>query len=148
MSASEKRSLRERLRPKERKPAVRWLLTVLLLAAAVLGLHMLLQMIGTLDFSRGRFSSYLHVPKIYLLNLLPVALLVAFTYFATNRAWLGFLIPSVLLFLMDFVNYFKVTLRGDPFVAEDFLTIGEGAGIIGQYTLCLLYTSPSPRDRV
>ena len=97
MSASEKRSLRERLRPKERKPAVRWLLTVLLLAAAVLGLHMLLQMIGTLDFSRGRFSSYLHVPKIYLLNLLPVALLVAFTYFATNRAWLGFLIPSVLL---------------------------------------------------
>ena len=38
MSASEKRSLRERLRPKERKPAVRWLLTVLLLAAAVLGL--------------------------------------------------------------------------------------------------------------
>ena len=50
MSASEKRSLRERLRPKERKPAVRWLLTVLLLAAAVLGLHMLLQMIGTLDF--------------------------------------------------------------------------------------------------
>lgn len=135
MSASEKRSLRERLRPKERKPAVRWLLTVLLLAAAVLGLHMLLQMIGTLDFSRGRFSSYLHVPKIYLLNLLPVALLVAFTYFATNRAWLGFLIPSVLLFLMDFVNYFKVTLRGDPFVAEDFLTIGEGAGIIGQYTL-------------
>ena len=67
--------------------------------------------------------------------LLPVALLVAFTYFATNRAWLGFLIPSVLLFVMDFVNYFKVTLRGDPFVAEDFLTIGEGAGIIGQYTL-------------
>ena len=127
MSASEKRSLRERLRPKERKPAVRWLLTVLLLAAAVLGLHMLLQMIGTLDFSRGRFSSYLHVPKIYLLNLLPVALLVAFTYFATNRAWLGFLIPSVLLFLMDFVNYFKVTLRGDPFVAEDFLTqAGKG----------------------
>lgn len=46
MSASEKRSLRERLRPKERKPAVRWLLTVLLLAAAVLGLHMLLQMIA------------------------------------------------------------------------------------------------------
>ena len=135
MSTPEKRGLRERLRPKERKPAVRWLLTVLLLAAAVLGLHMLLQMIGTLDFSRGRFSSYLHVPKIYLLNLLPVALLVAFTYFATNRAWLGFLIPSVLLFVMDFVNYFKVTLRGDPFVAEDFLTIGEGAGIIGQYTL-------------
>lgn len=147
MSAPEKRSLRERLRPKERKPAVRWLLTVLLLAAAVLGLHMLLQMIGTLDFSRGRFSSYLHVPKIYLLNLLPVALLVAFTYFATNRAWLGFLIPSVLLFLMDFVNYFKVTLRGDPFVAEDFLTIGEERASSDSIRCisrqCSLWVSPS-----
>ena len=36
MSTSEKRSLRERLRPKERKPAVRWLLTVLLVSLAAM----------------------------------------------------------------------------------------------------------------
>ncbi len=131
----EKRSLRERLKPRERSLKVKWCLTIGLLLCSILGLHLLCQMLGTLDFSRMRFSSYFHAPIIFLLNLLPVALLIAFTYFATNRAWLGFLIPAVLLTVMEFVNYFKVVLRGDPFIAEVFLLIGEGAGIIGQYEL-------------
>lgn len=135
MDQCEKRSLRERLKPRERSPKVTWALTAGLLVCAILGIHLLCQMIGTLDFSRGRFSSFFHEPTIFLLNLLPVALLIVFTYFATNRAWLAFLIPSTLLLIMEFVNYFKIILRGDPFVAEDFFLIGEGAGIIGQYEL-------------
>ena len=135
MDQDNKRSLRERLKPRERSPKVTWALTVGLLIGAILGTHLLCQMIGTLDFSRGRFSSFFHQPTIFLLNLLPVVLLIVFTYFATNRAWLGFLIPALVLTIMEFVNYFKIVLRGDPFVAEDFLLIGEGAGIIGQYEL-------------
>lgn len=135
MQEPTKRSLRERLKPREHSPKVTWLLTVGLLVCATLGTHLLCQMLGTLDFSRGRFSSFFHEPVIFLLNLLPVALLIALTYFATNRAWLAFLIPSTLLVILEFVNYFKVVLRGDPFVAEDILLIGEGAGIIGQYEL-------------
>lgn len=129
------RRLRDRLRPRELKPGLRWALTCGLLICAVLGLHLLCLLIGTQDFSRPRFSSYFHEPVIFLLNLLPVLLLVCFTYFATNRAWLAFLLPGTVLVVMDFVSYFKVVLRGDPLVAEDFLTIGEGAGIVGQYTL-------------
>lgn len=129
--------MRERLQPKERSAKVRWLLTVGLLLGAILGMHLLCQMIGTLDFSRARFSSYFHEPVIFALNLLPVALLIVFFYFATNRAWLGFLIPGVLLTVMVFVNYFKVVLRGDPFVAEDLFLIGEAANIVGDYTLRL-----------
>ena len=131
----EKRSLWKRLKPRERSPKLTWALTVGLLVCSILGTHLLCQMIGTLDFTRARFSSFFREPTLFLLNLLPVALLIAFTYFATNRAWLGFLIPSVLLTVMEFVNYFKIVLRGDPFVAEDFLLIGEGAGIVGQYEL-------------
>lgn len=135
MAPSDKRSLREKLKPRDRSPKVTWALTVGLLLCAILGTHLLCQMIGTLDFSRGRFSSFFHEPTIFLLNLLPVALLIVFTYFATNRAWLAFLVPSTLLLIMEFINYFKVVLRGDPFVAEDFFLIGEGAGILGQYAL-------------
>lgn len=135
MDQDNKRSLRERLKPRERSPKITWALTVGLLVCAILGTQLLCQMIGTLDFSRVRFSSFFHHPTIFLLNLLPVALLIVFTYFATNRAWLAFLLPSTVLLLMEFVNYFKIVLRGDPFVAEDFLLIGEGAGIIGQYEL-------------
>ena len=135
MDHENKPSLRQRLKPRERSPKVTWALTVCLLVGAMLGTHLLCQMIGTLDFSRVRFSSFFHHPTIFLMNLLPVALLIALMYFATNRAWIAFLVPSVVLLIMEFVNYFKIVLRGDPFVAEDFLLIGEGAGIIGQYEL-------------
>ena len=135
MDRKGKRSFRERLKPREHSLRVTWALTAGLLLCAILGTHLLCQMIGTLDFSYGRFSSYFHYPTVFLLNLLPVVLLVLFTYFAANRAWLAFLLPSALLVIMEFINYFKVVLRGDPFVAEDFFLVGEGAGILGQYEL-------------
>ncbi len=109
-----------------------WLTAALLLFAAV-GLCFLCLLIGTLDLSRGRFSSYLHEPTILLLNLLPCLILVAFLYFITNRAWISYALSSFLLLLINFVNYFKVVLRGDPFVAADIFDAGEGAGIMGQY---------------
>ncbi len=130
-----KAGLRQRLRPKERSPRVKWLLTVGLLMASVLGLHLLCQLIGTLDFSRGRFSSYFHHPAIIFMNFLPVALLTLLFTFLTNRAWLGYLISGILLVGLEFVNYFKIALRGDPLIAEDFSLVGEAAGIIGNYEL-------------
>lgn len=127
-----RRSLR---RPPEFPTGVRWLLTVGLLLCAILGMNLLCQMVGTLDFTRGRFSSYFHHPAIFLANLLPVALLIVLFYFLTNRAWLAFLLPSILLLVMEFGNYFKIAIRGDPFVAEDLLVLGEAAGVVGDYTL-------------
>ncbi len=123
--------------PPTLSPRRNLLLTSGLLLMAIIGMTALCLMIGTLDFSRGRFSSYFHEPTILLLNFLPVFLLIAFTYFATNRAWLAYLLPSIVLLVMAFVNYFKVTLRGDPFVAYDFYEVGEAAGILGQYTIVL-----------
>ena len=130
------RQIWQRIKTPPRLPAKwSWAVTLGLLLCAILGTHLFCQLIGTLDLSRPRFSSYFHRPTIFLLNLLPVALLIVFTYFATNRAWISFLIPSILAFVMVFVNYFKVMLRGDPFVYEDFSLIGEGLGIVGEYTL-------------
>lgn len=135
MESKTEKSLRERLKAPQFSPRLTRILTVGLLIAAALGLHLLCQMLGTLDFSRGRFSSYFHEPTIFFLNLLPVVLLMTVFYFLTNRAWSAFLIPGVLLTVMEFVNYFKVALRGDPFTAEDLTLIGEAAGILGEYTL-------------
>lgn len=113
------------------------LTTIGLLLMASIGMAALCLMIGTLDFSRGRFSSYFHEPTLLLLNYLPVFLLFFFFYFATNRAWLAYLLPSIVLLCLDFVNYFKVILRGDPFVAADFADTGAAAGILGQYEISL-----------
>lgn len=132
------KSLWQRIKtPPELSTKVSVLLTVGLLLAAAVGLTALCLMIGTLDLSRGRFSSYFHEPTILFLNFLPVLLLVALIYFATNRAWLAFTLPTPVLIIMSFVNYYKVILRGDPFIAEDFSAAGEGAGILGHYTISL-----------
>lgn len=109
--------------------------TVGLFVCAVLGLQLMCQLIGTLDFSRPRFSSYFHHPTIFLMNLLPVALLMLAAFFVSNRAWIAFLFSSAVLFLLHFINYFKIDLRGDPFVADDLLIAGEAVGILGEYKL-------------
>ncbi|MBQ3216523.1 MAG: LTA synthase family protein [Oscillospiraceae bacterium] len=116
-------------------PKTSWLLTGVLFLLATMGLHLLCQMVGTLDFTRWRFSSYFHHPTIFLLNLLPVALLMFFFYFITNRAWLSFLISGVLTLTMEYINYFKVSYRGDPFVAEDLFLASEAAKSVTEITL-------------
>ena len=120
----------------ERQPSKeRRVLTALLLTAAALCLHLLCLFLGTWYFTLYRFVSYFYEPEIFLLNLIPVLLLVAFFYFLTNRAWLGFLIPSLLLLVVGIVNYYMIALRGEPFVAEDILNTGAGLGILKEYEL-------------
>lgn len=120
----------------ERQPSKeRRVLTALLLTAAALCLHLLCLFLGTWYFTLYRFVSYFYEPEIFLLNLIPVLLLVAFFYFLTNRAWLGFLIPSLLLLVVGIVNYYMIALRGEPFVAEDILNAGAGLGILKEYEL-------------
>ncbi len=130
-----RRQRRSLLRPPELSARASRALTLGLLPGAALGTHLLCLYIGTLDFSGARFFSYFRHPAVFLLNLLPVVLLVALFWFLTNRAWLAFLLPSALLVLVSFINYFKIAIRGDPLIAEDLLLIGEGAGTMGDYEL-------------
>lgn len=109
--------------------------TALLLMAAIVCLHLLCLFLGTWYFTVYRFVSYFYEPEIFLLNLLPVALLVLFFYFLTNRAWLSFLIPSLFFVIVCIVNYYMILLRGEPFVAEDILNVGAGLGILKEYEL-------------
>ena len=122
-----------RLRSGKQPSKERRLLTALLLTAAALCLHLLSLFLGTWYFTLYRFVSYFSEPEIFLLNLIPVLLLVAFFYFLTNRAWLGFLIPGLLLVIIGVVNYYMIALRGEPFVAEDIFSAGAGLGILKEY---------------
>ena len=106
----------------ERQPSKeRRVLTALLLTAAALCLHLLCLFLGTWYFTLYRFVSYFYEPEIFLLNLIPVLLLVAFFYFLTNRAWLGFLIPSLLPLVVRIVHFYMIALRGEPTVSPSTL---------------------------
>ena len=81
------------------------------------------------------FRSYFHHPALLGLNLLPPVLLIWLFYFLTRRglgAFLGSFLPCVAVAM---VNYFKIRLRSDPFLAADLTLISEAGGIVGNYSL-------------
>ena len=85
------------------------------------------------------FSLYLHSPLILALNLLPPVLLIWLGYFLTGRAWAGFLGSFFPVVGIAMVNYFKIRLRSDPFLAADLRLAAEAQGIVGQYALDLTW---------
>lgn len=121
--------------PREQRPVVKWILTVGLLLAAVICLLLLCLFIGTQNYSMERMRIYFELPLILLMNFLPMLLLLGLCYAMTNRAWISWLITSVFFLLFFFINYFKVALRGEPFVADDFFVAGDGLSILDEYTL-------------
>ena len=85
----------------------------------------------------GVWWSYFRHPLIALLNVLPAALLMALGYFLTRRAWAAQLISAVPTVGLALVNYYKIQLRGDPFLASDFRLVRTAGGILSRYTLSL-----------
>ena len=83
------------------------------------------------------WASYFAHPLIVLLNILPAVLLMALGYFLTRRTWASYLISAVPTIGMALVNYYKIQLRGDPFLASDFGLIRTAGGILGHYHLDL-----------
>ena len=81
------------------------------------------------------FLSYLHEPLILLLNILPCVLLVFLFYFATGRAWAAFTFPAFIVFVLSLINYYKIRIRSEAFIAKDLALIGETANIISSYKL-------------
>ena len=83
------------------------------------------------------WESYFDHPPIVLLNVLPAVLLVALGYFLTRRAWAAYLISAVPAIGLSLVNYYKIQLRGDPFLASDLRLIRTAGGILSHYRLDL-----------
>jgi len=119
-------------------PGLELLLTVvlLLLFSALLTLWCLL--VGTRSDEKcfSMVGAYFtENPITLLLNFLPVLFFTAIVFVLTNRAWATYLITSIFFLLIVFVNYFKIDLRGEPFVYDDLAIAGDGLGILGEYSL-------------
>ena len=81
--------------------------------------------------------SYFSEPRILLLNLLPVLLLTAVLYFATGRAWAAYLGSSLTVLGLSLVDFYKLVIRNETFVASDLGLMSEAAGIISHYTIVI-----------
>ena len=83
------------------------------------------------------WKSYFDHPPIVLLNVLPAVVFMALGYFLTRRAWAAQLFSAVPVIGLALVNYYKIQLRGDPFLASDFRLIRTAGGILSRYSLSL-----------
>ena len=80
-------------------------------------------------------TSYTHSTALVVLNGLPVLLIALFFWLVFNRVWMGIAGSGIITLVGHLINYYKITLRNDPFLAADVLLVSEAANMTGEYTL-------------
>lgn len=81
------------------------------------------------------FASYFTTPYLIMMNLIPPLLLSALGLFLFGRAWAAYLFSALPTLLFALINYFKILLRGDPFLASDIRLVRTAGNILGHYSL-------------
>ena len=69
------------------------------------------------------------------MNCLGPVLLIWLLYFVFGRAWAAYLGCALPMGAIVIVNYYKINLRADPFLAADLRLISEAKNIAGNYDL-------------
>ncbi len=76
---------------------------------------------------------YAERPAVAALNILPAVVLIWAGYSLFRRAWAAYLFSALPCLALALVNYYKIELRGDPFLAADLRLIRTAGGIVGNY---------------
>ena len=117
------------------KKVLFWVYTGLLYGAATFGVAVISLAFAASEYGGEMFESYFEFPLLIFLNALPVLLLGALLYFLLGRAWLAFLLQSIVILGGTFVNWFKLSLRNDPLLFADVLLVREAQNMAGQYEI-------------
>ncbi|MBR4875704.1 MAG: hypothetical protein IKU95_04345, partial [Clostridia bacterium] len=81
--------------------------------------------------------SYIKSPALLALNTLPVLTAALFFWLVFNRVWMGIAGSGVIVLMGSLINFYKITLRNDPFLAADMMLFSEAANMTGEYTLTI-----------
>ena len=81
--------------------------------------------------------SYVKAPLLFILNMLPPFLIAGMCWMAFGRIWAAILGSGLVMLGTSFVNFYKIALRNDPFLAADVLLVSEAANMTGEYEIRL-----------
>ena len=109
-----------------------WLWNSLPYLAATAGLGVVSLWFAASEYGQPMFDSYFELPALVWLNLGPVLLLGLLLYAALGRQWLAFLLNGALVLAGSLINWFKLALRNDPFLAADVGLVGEAEIMAGK----------------
>ena len=105
------------------------------IAGVCVGLMSLL--LGATVFGLSMFWSYFSSPMVIILNLLPPILFIYLVYFISGRPWIAFTFPSFITLIFSMTHFFKVQIRGDPFIVSDILLAREVNKVMAPYTFVM-----------
>lgn len=112
-----------------------WNFGMLIMSAA--GICALTLMLGVGNGGKQLFFDYLRHPLIFFLNFLPIFLFELLVYCLVNRAWIAFLVSSLVFVTAGVGNYFKLMFRDDPFMFSDISAIHTALGVSSNYNITL-----------
>ena len=110
-------------------------LTLLLLLG--IGTGCISMMLGAAYFGLPMFYAYFGSPMLILLNLLPPVLILFLAYFIGGRAWIAFLITSVVVLALSIIDFFKIQIRSEPLVLSDFGLTEEVGNVANGYAMII-----------
>lgn len=87
---------------------------------------------GSFTYSLGFM---LHNPILFVLNILPIALLLLLLYFCCGNAFISGGVVNLIFGLLNYVNLLKVDGRDDPFIPADITLLREALQATGEYRL-------------
>lgn len=73
---------------------------------------------------------YLTQPVLFIINTLPLTLVMLCVYFLTSRIWVSFLLPGSFYLVIQEINYCKMALRHEPFMPADIFLGNESTKVI------------------
>lgn len=102
------------------------LLAVLLLSAVLSFIGILLSDVVNL----ANLLRYVHSPLLFVMNTLPLTLLMLLLYHMTSRHWLAFSLGGGLYIVAHVINRFMMQLREEPLIPQDIVLGIEAARVV------------------
>jgi len=102
-----------------------------------IGVGLLSLLLGTTIHGLPLFWTYFASPMVIIFNLAPPIVLIFLLYFISGRAWIAFTFPAAFVLLLSAIQFFKVQVRGDPFIASDLSLIRETLNITYYFDLTM-----------
>ena len=110
-------------------------LTIPALILLGIGVGLISMMLGAAYFGMPMFYAYFGSPVLVALNLLPPLFIIFLAYSLGGRAWIAFLITSVIILALSIVDFFKIQVRSEPLIISDFALAGEAGNEAAGYVL-------------
>ena len=91
--------------------------------------------LATGGYSGQVFWCYISMPKLVVLNVLPVVVFSGLFYVLIGKAWVAIAVGGSISVVMALCNYFKLVFRDDPLYFEDITLIREAINMSESYSL-------------